>query len=431
MSAGTPVFFSGRDAPAEADIWRCVHCGLCLQSCPTYVQTGLETESPRGRISIMKAIHEKRVGMTEAAIGHLELCLQCRACEAVCPSGVPFGRMMEATRAQVAAQTKRSSGGRAVRFIAFRLVLPRPGLMRAMAYGLKLYQRTGLQWLVRQTRLLKLIGPLDRMEQQLPRLPKFYSPPKGEVVPALGVKKRRVAMLNGCVMPLTYGPVNEATARVLARNGCEVVVPKSQGCCGALSAHSGERDAARNLARKNIDVFLATSAEAIIVNSAGCGSAMKEYGELLKDDLAYKKKAEALGKMVRDVNEFLAALPLASGTKRLDRKVTYQDSCHLAHAQRVKEAPRKVLRAIPGLALIEMPSADMCCGAAGVYNITQPEMSARLLDEKMMNIAGAKADIIATANPGCMLQLQKGVERTGMQARVAHVVELLDESYRD
>lgn len=431
MSIQAPIFFSGKDAPAEADIWRCVHCGLCLQSCPTYVLTGLETESPRGRISIMKAIHEKRVGMTEAAIGHLELCLQCRACEAVCPSGVPFGRMMEATRAQVATKAKRSLTERTGRFIIFRLLLPRPGLMRAMAYGLKLYQRTGLQWLVRHVRLLKLLGPLDRMEQQLPSLPKFYSPPKGEVVPAVGVKKRRVAMLNGCVMPLTYGPVNEATARVLARNGCEVVVPKRQGCCGALSAHSGEREAARTLARKNIDVFSASGAEAVIVNSAGCGSAMKEYGELLKDDPAYKKKAEAFGKMVKDVNEFLAALPLAPGTKRLDRTVTYQDSCHLAHAQRVKEAPRKVLRAIPGLTLVEMQAADMCCGAAGVYNITQPEMSAKLLDEKMANVEAVKPDIIATANPGCMLQLQKGVERTGMRARVAHVVELLDESYRD
>ncbi|MBM4404673.1 MAG: 4Fe-4S dicluster domain-containing protein [Chloroflexi bacterium] len=430
MSAQAP-FFSGQDAPAEADIWRCVHCGLCLQSCPTYVQTGLETESPRGRISIMKAVHERRTGLTETATAHLELCLQCRACEAVCPSGVPFGRMMEATRAQIAAKTKRAFVERVGRKLAFRVLLPRPRLMRAMGYCLKLYQRTGLQWLVRQLRLLKPFGPLDRMDQQLPMLPKFYSPPRGEVVPALGAKKRLVAMLNGCVMPLTYGPVNEATARVLAHNGCEVVVPRRQGCCGALSAHGGEREAARALARKNIDVLLATGAEAVIVNSAGCGSAMKEYGDLLKDDSAYREKAERFGKMVKDANEFLAGLPLAPGKRAIEARVTYQDSCHLAHAQRIKDAPRAVLRAIPGLKLIEMQNADMCCGAAGVYNIVQPEMSSRLLEHKMEHVAAAQPAIIATANPGCMLQLQRGVERNGMRARVAHVVELLDESYRD
>jgi glycolate oxidase iron-sulfur subunit len=388
-------------------------------------------ESPRGRISIMKAVHEQRTSLTETAIGHLELCLQCRACEAACPSGVPYGRMMEATRAQIATKTRRPFAERAGRFVAFRLILPRPRLLRTLGYGLKLYQRSGVQWLVRQLRLLKPFGALDRMDQQLPALPKFYSPPMGGVVPASGVKKRRVAMLNGCVMPLTYGPVNEATQRVLARNGCEVVVPRAQGCCGALSAHSGEREAARSLARRNIDVFLESGVEAIIVNSAGCGSAMKEYGELLKDDPAYQKKAERFGKMVKDVSEFLAGLPLAAGSKAIKARVTYQDSCHLVHAQRIKEAPRKVLRAIPGLTLVEMQAADMCCGAAGVYNITQPEMSAKLLGEKMANARATQATIIATANPGCMLQLQKGVERAGMRARVAHVVELLDESYGD
>lgn len=429
MTTNAPLELPGADAPAEADIYKCVHCGLCLQACPTYLELGLETESPRGRVALMKAVHGGRFGLTEGVVGHMELCLQCRACETACPSGVPFGRMMEATRAQITATTRRSLRARAVRFLVFRLLFPRLGLLRAGAWLLKLYQRSGVQWLVRELRVLKPIKSLDQLEQQLPRLPKFYRPPPSELVPAQGQATRRVAMLSGCVMPLVYGPVNEATVRVLARNGCDVLTPRAQGCCGSLHAHSGERDGARALARRNIDVFLETNPDAIIVNAAGCGATMKEYVELLEGDPAYRDKARRFSALVRDVTEFLAELPFEPPKKELSARVTYQDSCHLVHAQGIKDAPREVLRSIPGLRFVEMKASDTCCGAAGVYNVVHRDLANGILDQKMANVAAAQPDIIATANPGCMLQLEMGVRRMGLDARVAHVVELLDEAY--
>ena len=428
-AASKLIGFAGPDAPTEEDLYKCVHCGLCLQACPTYVELGLETESPRGRLALMRAVGEGRLGLTDRLVGHMELCLQCRACEAVCPSGVPFGRAMEATRAQIVANKPLSLPARVARFLAFRVLLPHPGLLRALAWVLKLYQRSGFQWAVREFRVLKPFGGLDRLEQQLPTLPRFFKAPRSGLFPAVGERHRRVAILSGCIMPLAYGPVNEATTRVLARNGCEVVVPPAQGCCGALSAHSGEREGARVLARRNIDIFLQADVEAIVVNSAGCGSAMKEYGELLKDDPAYRQKAERFSAMVKDVNEFLAALPLMPPSRELKARVTYQDSCHLVHAQRIREAPRVVLQSIPGLQLVEMEGSDMCCGAAGIYNITHRELSTQILDHKMEHVEETQPAIIATANPGCMLQLQVGLRRRGMKARVAHVVELLDEAY--
>jgi glycolate oxidase iron-sulfur subunit len=427
----TPIHFSGIDAPAEDDLYKCVHCGLCLQVCPTYVELGLETESPRGRLALMKAVSEERLSLTPRLIEHMDLCLQCRACEAACPSGVPFGRVMERTRTQIASKTPQSMKERLARYLGLRLLLSNLGLLRALAWTLKLYQNSGLQWTVRELRLLKPFGPLAQLERQLPKLPRFFRIPRSGVIPARGEAVRRVGMLSGCVMPLTFGPTNEATARVLARNGCEVVLPKAQGCCGALSAHSGEREQARSLARKNIDVFLEAGVEAIIVNSAGCGSAMKEYDELLKDDPAYAEKARRFTELVKDVNEFLAALPIEPPTKELRARVTYQDSCHLVHAQRVSEAPRTLLQSIPGLKLVEMEGADMCCGAAGVYNLTHRELSTRLLDRKMDSVEATEPDIIATANPGCMLQLQMGARHRGLRARVAHVIDLLDEAYED
>ena len=426
-----PIHFSGPDAPAEDDLYKCVHCGLCLQVCPTYVELGLETESPRGRLALMKAVNEERLSLTPRLIEHMDLCLQCRACEAACPSGVPFGRVMERTRTQIATKTPQSLKERLARYLGLRLLLPHLGLLRALAWSLKLYQRSGLQWTVRGLRLLKPFGSLAQLEQQLPKLPRFFRIPSSGVVPARGEAVRRVGMLSGCVMPLTFGPANEATARVLARNGCDVVLPKAQGCCGALSAHSGEREGARDLARKNVDAFLEAGVEAIIVNSAGCGSAMKEYDELLKDDPAYAEKARRFSDLVKDVNEFLAELPLEPPSKELRARVTYQDSCHLVHAQRVSEAPRSVLQSIPGLKLVEMEGSDMCCGAAGVYNLTHRELSTQILDHKMEHVAETEPDIIATANPGCMLQLEVGARRRGLRARVAHVVELLDEAYED
>lgn len=432
----TPVAALGNpspEAPAEADLYRCVHCGFCLPDCPTYVETGMETASPRGRLALMKAVHEGRLQITPRVEEHLELCVQCRACEAVCPSGVPFGRVMEAARAQIAATRKQSWRQRLARYAAFRALLPRPWLLHAAAMLLKTYQMTRLQWLVREYRLLRLFRGLEGMERQLPTVGKFFSGPRArrpERAADSRPSTRRVALLSGCVMPWVHGRVHEATCRVLAQNGCEVLVPKGQRCCGALHAHSGDLGMARILARKNIDAFLAEEPEAIVVNSAGCGAAMKEYGDLLEDDPAYREKAVVFSAKVRDISQFLAAVPFRKPTGPVDAVVTYQDSCHLAHAQRIKDAPRSVLRAIPGLRLEEMSGSDMCCGAGGVYSLTHNEMSMRLLDHKMEHAMATGASIIATSNPGCMIQLEAGLRRAGRSARVVHVVELLDEAYR-
>ena len=413
----------GPFAPSEADLSRCVRCGLCLQHCPTYLQTGLETESPRGRLYLIRALAEGRIEPTANVIGHLDQCLQCRNCEAVCPSGVPYGRIMEGAREQVLA------GGRApapwrLRAFFLREVVARPGRLALLASALRAYQASGLRDLVE-----RIPGVRDRALLA----PTFRGRPfrrSGLLARPEGPARARVALLVGCIMPLAYGRVHRATVRVLARNGCEVTAPAAQVCCGALHAHNGDRATARELARRNIDAFLETGADAIAVNSAGCGAAMKEYSELLAGDPAYREKARRFSSLVRDIHELLVRLPFEPPSGRLDIDVTYQDSCHLAHAQRLPHVARQVLQAIPGVRLIEMARADSCCGSAGVYSLTQPKMSLRLLDEKMAEVARTGAKVIATANPGCMAQLEAGVRRQGLNVRVVHVMELLDRAYR-
>ncbi len=420
MAAKPP--FSGPFAPSDADLAQCVRCGLCLEHCPTYTETGLETESPRGRLYLIKAIAEERIEATPTVVGHLDLCLQCRNCEAVCPSGVPYGRIMEGARAEILANQPTLAWR--LRALFLREVIARPGRMAAFATLLRLYRASGLRWLAELVPLLRervilaptLSGPTFRARGAL-------SLPQGE-------GRGRVALLIGCIMPHAYGRVHEATVRVLARNGFEVVAPPGQACCGALHAHNGDRPTARALARRNIDAFLDAGVEAVVVNSAGCGAAMKEYGELLADDPEYSEKAERLSGMVKDVTELLAELPLEAPTGRIEADVTYQDSCHLAHAQRITSAPRELLAAIPGLRLVEMAQPDRCCGSAGIYSLAHREMSLDLLDGKMREIAATGATIIATANPGCMAQIEAGLRRHRLPGRVVHVVELLDEAYR-
>lgn len=422
--------FFGPDAPADADLTRCVHCGLCLNACPTYVETGLELESPRGRIALIRAVHEGRAPLSNTLIHHLDLCLQCRACEAVCPSGVPYGRIIESARAQIFTQKRGPRWKRVVRTAALRALLPHKRVLRGVAESLRLYERSGLQGRLRSSPLYRLLPEnLRRMEQLAPAVSRRFYRAETERLPAFGTATRRVALFTGCIMPYMNAETHEATARVLRRNGCDVLVPAAQVCCGALMVHSGDREPARELARRNVDLFLSLSVEAVIINAAGCGSTLKEYGELLKHDPAYAEKAERFDRLVKDVTEYVAALPFAHDLGPLPARVTYQDSCHLVHAQRIKDAPRAILRAIPRLELVELPHADLCCGSAGIYNIVQPEMSMRLLDDKMVEVGQSGATIIATANPGCMLQLEAGLRRHAMPGRVAHVVELLEESY--
>ena len=422
--------FSGIDVPAEADLYRCVHCGLCLSSCPTYVETALEMESPRGRLALMKAVNEGRVEITPRIVSHWEMCLQCRACEAVCPSGVPYGRIMERTRAQVRAANLQSRELRRISRFFLRAALPHPARLRFGAHLIRIYQRSGLQKLLRLTRLLHLLpGGIAGFESQLPPIGKTFFGPSATVHPAQGEKKMTVALLSGCVMPLMQGPTMDATVRVLTRNGCDVMVPPGQGCCGALNAHAGDLETTRAMARTNIDSLMAAGVERVITSSAGCGSTMKEYADLLQDGPEYSAKAVRFTEMTQDVTEFLVGLPFQPPTATVNRKITYQDPCHLAHAQRITAAPRTILNSIPGLELVEMENSSLCCGGAGIYSTVQPVLSQRLLKRKLNNINATGVQEVITANPGCMLQIEQGLKSQGTPGSVRHVVDILDEAY--
>ena len=423
--------FVGSDAPTEADLYRCVHCGLCLSACPTYVETGLETESPRGRIALMKAVHEGRTGISERLVSHWEMCLQCRACEAVCPSGVPYGRLMEHTRAQVRDNDLQSPELSRLSRLFLRTALPHNRPLRFAGYLMRAYQRWGLQKLVRRSGILKALpGGLDAMEAQMPVMgDRFFKPGNG-VLPAQGENRMTVGLLSGCVMPMMQGEAMRAAVRVLRRNGCNVVNPADQGCCGALNLHAGDLELGRKMARRNIDAFRAAGVDLIVTASAGCGSSMKEYGDLLRDDPNYAASAHEFADKTRDITEFLAELPLEPPQAELSCQVTMQDPCHLAHAQRITEAPRKVLRSIPGLQLVEMAESSLCCGSAGFYSLVQRDMSQRLQRRKLENALATGAQIVASANPGCMAQLEQGLRSASSAVSVQHVVEILDAAYQ-
>ena len=409
----------------DDDLYKCVHCGLCLNVCPTYLETGLETESPRGRIALMKGLREGRVETNRRVVSHWDLCLGCRACEAACPSGVPYGRLIEGVREEVGKRRGTSIRQRLVYAVFLRGLLRHLWVLRFLVWGLRWYQRLGFQSVIRRSRILRLLpGPLHKLEGQMPRIPSRFFGSGARVYSAIGQKRMRVGLLAGCVMPLVHSPTMEAAVRVLQRNGCEVVVPGDQGCCGALNLHSGEARSGRRMARKNVDAFLAAEVERVVVASAGCGSAMKEYGHLLKDDASYAEKAGRLGEITVDITEFLGSLPLVIPSRSVNMKVTYQDPCHLAHAQGITDAPRRIMDSIPGLELVEMENSSLCCGAAGIYTITQRAMSGQLLESKMSAVEATGAGVVATANPGCALQLEAGLRMSGSDGRVCHVVDL-------
>lgn len=428
-SSVLPVL-SSHDAPAQSDLDKCVHCGLCLNACPTYRELGVEMDSPRGRIYQMNQV-ANGAPISASYILHLDLCLACRGCETACPSGVPYGRLIEAARADIQIRCKPSLSTRIARKIFFEWLLPSRTTMQFAGAALHLYRVSGLQHLVRATGILKPFGNLASLESLTPtaQMPFFYSN-IGKSFPAFGSQRYRVAFLAGCIANIAFARLNEATVRVLQRNGCEVVIPAAQTCCGALHVHAGLRNHARTLARQNIDAVLAGNVDAVITNAAGCGSTLKEYDELFDHDPAYRQKAIHFKTLVKDVTEFLASIELNHDMGALDVIATYQDSCHLAHGQKIKAAPRKLLRAIPGLTYREMPMADLCCGSAGIYNVAHNDLAMQILQHKMEYVESTKASVIATANPGCMLQLCAGARMFGSRQRVAHVVELLDEAYR-
>ena len=412
--------------PVYEDYARCVHCGLCLNACPTYRLWNLEADSPRGRIRQMLNVEQGEFPITDSFVDHIDKCLDCRACETACPSGVEYGKLVEYARARIERGYERSSLARIVRNYVFRDLLPTPHLIVDAARLLRLYQRSGLQAIARGIGILKLLG-IAEQERLLPRIDDdFFFGRLGETYPAAGPRRARVAFFAGCVANVIFSDLNQATIRVLTANGCEVVVPKDQLCCGALAAHAGVRDAARDLARTNLAAFAHEEFDAIITNAAGCGSTLKEYDHLFSPNEEEHAQARAFAQKTRDVTEFLAALGLTAKMNPLRHRVTYQDSCHLLHGQKIREAPRALLRSIPNLEFVELPYSEICCGSAGIYNLTQTEASLQLLSEKMRHAQSTGAQTIVTANPGCLLQLRAGaaIHRTGQQ--VLHVVELLD-----
>jgi len=412
---------------------RCVHCGLCLAYCPTFSELGTEMDSPRGRIFLIKSMAEGRIGLTDSAAAHLDLCLGCRACETVCPSGVPYGQLIEAARADIERQRPGGPLRRLFRWVNFSVLLPHPRLLSLAAAGLRFYQVSGLQRLVRASGVLRLLpGPLASWEPLLPSIPAAADrAPLPAVTPADGVKRATVGLLTGCVQQVAFGPQNRATARVLARNGVEVIAPHTQSCCGALHAHGGEHDTALELARKTIIAFESAGVEQVVVNTSGCGAHMKAYGTLLADDPKWAERARRFAGRVSDISEFLAREPLRGPLRPLARTVTYHDPCHVAHGQKIRKEPRALLHQIPGLTVKELHEADWCCGSAGTYNLTQPEMAGQLQRRKIENIRATGAEAVITANPGCIIQIQQGLAGGARPIRVLHIVELLDEAYRD
>ncbi|HEY7517876.1 MAG TPA: heterodisulfide reductase-related iron-sulfur binding cluster [Methylomirabilota bacterium] len=410
---------------------QCVHCGLCLAYCPTFSELGTEMDSPRGRIFLIKSLAEGRIGLTDSSVQHLSLCLDCRACETVCPAGVPYGRLIEAAKAEIERARPGGLLRRAFRWTNFGLLLGHPRLLAAAAAGLRLYQASGLQWLVRRSGIVRVLpGTLPAWEALLPTLPRARErAPLAAHMPAQGARRGRVAMLTGCVQAVAFGAHNRATARVLARNGWDVLAPPEQGCCGALNVHGGDHARAVEMARRTIDVFERAGVEAVVVNTSGCGAHMKAYGALLADDPAYAERARRFAACVRDVSEFLAATPLRGPLAAVPMTVTYHDPCHVVHGQKIRSAPRQLLAQLPGLRVVDLPEADWCCGSAGIYNLTQPEMAARLLRRKVAHVTSTGAEAVVTANPGCILQIQQGLREAGSTVKVLHLVEVLDRAY--
>jgi glycolate oxidase iron-sulfur subunit len=429
--------YDAHHPPAAELIDQCVHCGFCLPVCPTYILWKEEMDSPRGRIYLMKMAAEGDASINQTWVGHFDACLGCMACMTACPSGVDYGKLIEATRAQIERRYQRPSAEKGFRRFLFS-TFTHPERLRLLALPLRLYQKSGLQALVRRIGIPKLLPKrLRAMETLLPQVPASEKIP--ELIPAQGERRRRVGLLLGCVQQVFFPHVNAATARVLAAEGCEVVAPAAQSCCGALQVHTGEEEQAVQLARRTIDLFEKAHVDTVIINAAGCGSTVKDYGHLLRDDPEYAERAKVFSAKCRDILEFLAELepraplnPLPAAGSPGDRpiRVAYHDACHLQHAQRVRSQPRVVLSRIPNLEIVEIPEAAVCCGSAGIYNLVQPETAAELGDRKAGNVTSVNPDMVVSGNPGCLLQLQSSLARAGRNLAVHHGIELVDASIR-
>jgi glycolate oxidase iron-sulfur subunit len=424
--------FDGNHPPDPKLIDSCVHCGFCLSTCPSYRVLGKEMDSPRGRIYLMDAINEGEIALNTATVEHFDSCLGCLACVSTCPSGVQYDKLISATRHQVERNYNRSLPDKLVRQLIFSL-FPNPDLLRILLFPLLVYQKLGISKVLQATGLIKAISPrLAAMESILPEITlKSFQDNLPDIIPAKGEKRYRVGVILGCVQRLFFSGVNEATVRVLTANGCEVVIPKSQGCCAALPEHQGQTEQAKVLARQMIDSFADTHVDFVIINAAGCGHTLKEYGHILADDPEYAEKAKVFAAKVKDSQEFLANVGLTAKLSPLtDKNITlvYQDACHLLHGQKISVQPRQLLKQIPGVTLKEPIDAALCCGSAGVYNMLQPEVAEELGKQKAENLINTGADLIASPNPGCSLQISKYLQ--GKTISVMHPMELLDYSIR-
>lgn len=426
--------FDSQNPPKQELIDTCVHCGFCLSTCPSYRVIGKEMDSPRGRIYLMDAINKGEATINDATSSHFDSCLGCLACVSTCPSGVEYDKLIAATRPQVERNQPRNLADRLIRTLIFNL-FPYPNRLRAFLPPLWLYQQSGLQKLIRQTEIIKKVSPrLAAMESILPKITiDSFQDKLPAIIPAQGEKRYRVGMILGCVQRLFFNSVNEATVRVLTANGCEVVIPKNQGCCAALPAHQGQEEQAQSLARQMINSFADTEVDAIIINAAGCGHTLKEYGHILADDPNYKQQAQQFAAKVKDVQEFLSEVGLTAKLSPIverELRVVYQDACHLLHGQKISLQPRQLLQQIPGIKLTEPLDAALCCGSAGVYNMLQPKVADELGQQKVTNLVNTGADLIASSNPGCALQITKHLTLQNKAIELLHPLELLDYSIR-
>jgi glycolate oxidase iron-sulfur subunit len=426
-STGKKSSFDSIHPPDRKDIDDCVHCGFCLPACPTYVLWGDEMDSPRGRIYLIKKADDGQAPIDEVFRKHMDQCLGCMACMTACPSGVRYDRLIEPTRAQIERKLDRSWSDSFLRLVIFE-TFPYPSRMRKLLLPLRAYQASGLQSLIRKSGLLRFFPkPVEAMEALLPNLRRTES--VFSTVSPGGVPRKRVGVLSGCIQQVFFSHVNAASIRVLSAEGCQVIVPRNQSCCGALMLHTGLNERGTTFAKKTIEMFENLDIDAIVINSAGCGSTMKEYGQLLKDDPLWADRAKAFSAKCKDISELLAELDPRTSRHALDMRIAYHDACHLSHAQKVQDQPRKLLGEVPGLEIAEIPEASLCCGSAGVYNLLHPETSDQLAERKVANLLTTQAEAVVSANPGCLLQLMKGLRRRGMREMPTfHMVELIDAS---
>nr|WP_139343385.1 (Fe-S)-binding protein [Virgibacillus siamensis] len=416
------------DIPDETKWADCVHCGMCLEACPTYQETGEEHNSPRGRVYLIKAVAEGKIDINEAFSKPVFDCLDCRACETACPADVQVGGLIEEARGQIRQAMPLTGFKGAFGRTVLKGLFPYQKRMNAVGSLMRFYQNSGMQSAVRKTGLLNVMpAHLKDMESILPKVEKPVLGRYPEIVPAEGEPKQRVGMLTGCIMDVMFSDVNESTIRVLTHNGFEVGLPQNQGCCGALHIHAGERNAGKKLAKQNIEAF--KDYDKVLVNAAGCGCALQEYDELFRNDPEMLPLAEEFSAKVEDVSKFLYDHDFERPKSEINTKITYHDACHLAHGQGVRFEPRQLLNEIPGVEMAELPDADRCCGSAGIYNLTHPDMAGALLDRKMEDIPD-NVEMISMGNPGCMLQIAMGVKKYGRSEKVVHTVQLLDLAYQ-